>query len=69
MFLIDGECPKCGRVFETGHRKHFNACAGTGVHRRGAHVEIEGMAELEEAELTPEEAAEEEERAAERVPT
>ena len=57
-----GECPKCGKVFSVGHRKHFESCQGTGAHlrkHREGEVVIEGMAELkaEEEELTAEERA------------
>lgn len=27
-FLVDGTCPKCGRVFERGHRAHLRTCSG-----------------------------------------
>ena len=57
IFIIDGECPKCGKVYSTGHRKHFEACTGTGVHRQPP----------VKAELTPEEKEEEEMAAAAQV--
>lgn len=27
-FIVDGECPRCGKVFERGHRAHLAACTG-----------------------------------------
>ena len=27
-FVIDGECPKCGKVVTRGHKKHLATCAG-----------------------------------------
>jgi len=27
-FLVDGTCPKCGRVFQKGHRAHLRSCSG-----------------------------------------
>lgn len=27
-FIVDGTCPKCGRVFEKGHRTHLMSCGG-----------------------------------------
>jgi hypothetical protein len=27
-FIISGECPKCSRIFEKGHRRHLLSCRG-----------------------------------------
>ena len=27
-FIVNGECPKCGRIFERGHRAHLQSCSG-----------------------------------------
>ncbi|KAK9833702.1 hypothetical protein WJX74_003212 [Apatococcus lobatus] len=36
MFIIDGECPKCGKVVTKGHRNHWQGCSGTGEQRQQA---------------------------------
>eukprot|EP00877_Chromochloris_zofingiensis_P010513 jgi/Chrzof1/5715/Cz16g12240.t1 len=28
LFIIDGECPRCGKVYRTGHRRHLETCKG-----------------------------------------
>jgi hypothetical protein len=30
-FVIDGECPKCGKVLSRGHAKHLASCQGSQV--------------------------------------
>ena len=27
-FIVDGECPKCGKILEKGHRAHLRQCGG-----------------------------------------
>lgn len=27
-FIVDGECPKCGKIYEKGHRAHLLSCGG-----------------------------------------
>lgn len=27
-FIVDGECPKCHRIYEKGHRQHLRSCGG-----------------------------------------
>lgn len=27
-FIVDGECPRCGRIFEKGHKNHLQSCTG-----------------------------------------
>ena len=27
-FVIDGECPKCGRVVQKNHKRHLSRCSG-----------------------------------------
>ena len=27
-FIIDGECPKCGKIITKGHKKHLAMCTG-----------------------------------------
>jgi len=27
-FIVDGECPKCGKIYEKGHRSHLRSCGG-----------------------------------------
>jgi hypothetical protein len=29
-FILDGECPKCGKVLTRGHAKHLALCHGSG---------------------------------------
>lgn len=33
-FVVEGKCPRCGRVMERGHRQHLQSC--TGKPRAGA---------------------------------
>jgi hypothetical protein len=27
-FIVEGECPKCGKILEKGHRNHLRSCGG-----------------------------------------
>ncbi|PSC67876.1 ring finger domain-containing [Micractinium conductrix] len=28
LFVVDGECPRCGRTMEKGHKQHLEGCSG-----------------------------------------
>lgn len=28
LFIIDGECPRCGKVLSSGHARHLQGCKG-----------------------------------------
>lgn len=51
MFIIDGECPKCGRVVTRAHTKHLAMCTGKPAYEPTLQelvaLEVSKMANLE----------------------
>jgi hypothetical protein len=55
MFVINGECPKCGKIVTSGHRRHLAMCTGKPAYEPTLQelvaLEVSKMANLE-AKLT-----------------
>ena len=52
---LAGECPKCGKVLSSGHRKHWDSCSGTGEHKLRRERDADAEDDDEVDELTAQE--------------
>jgi hypothetical protein len=62
-FLVDGTCPKCGNVYERGHRAHLERC--TGAPRAKSDAYYRGYSQMDRellADLTEEDKKDERKR-------
>lgn len=55
VFIVNEECPKCGKLFTKGHKSHLKSCKGTKKSERQVQEEEEVEVELPREVLTEEE--------------